>query len=83
MQKKSDPGWKKFGSGMEKYRSGIRDKNPGSATLLMVIRTMVHLKSIVYMIHRLGRLLPEVYKGVLVQDEGVREHVASKHYIFK
>jgi hypothetical protein len=27
----ADPGWKKFGSGMEKFR--IRDKNPGSATL--------------------------------------------------
>ncbi len=27
-----DPGWKKFGSGMEKIR--IRDKHPGSATLL-------------------------------------------------
>ncbi len=28
-----DPGWKKFGSGMEKVESGIWDKNPGSATL--------------------------------------------------
>jgi hypothetical protein len=27
-----DPGWKKFGSGMEKSR--IQDKHPGSATLL-------------------------------------------------
>jgi hypothetical protein len=27
----ADPGWKKFGSGMEKNR--IRDKHPGSATL--------------------------------------------------
>ena len=72
---------KELGSGMEKIR--IRDKNPVSATLLMVIRTMVHLKSIVYMIHRLGCLLPEVHEGVLVQDEGVREHVASKHHIFK
>jgi len=26
-----DPGWKKFGSGMEKSR--IRDEHPGSATL--------------------------------------------------
>ncbi len=30
-----DPGWKKFGSGMEKSR--IRDKNPGSATLFKSI----------------------------------------------
>ncbi len=29
----ADPGWKKFGSGMEKFRSVIRDKHPGSATL--------------------------------------------------
>ena len=34
----ADPGWKKFGSGMEKIRirdekkSRIRDKHPGSAT---------------------------------------------------
>jgi hypothetical protein len=28
----ADPGWKKIGSGMEKNR--IRDKHPGSATLL-------------------------------------------------
>ncbi len=28
-----DLGWKKFGSGMEKYGSGIRDKHPRSATL--------------------------------------------------
>jgi len=28
-----DPGWKKFGSGMEKFGSGNRDKHPGSATL--------------------------------------------------
>jgi hypothetical protein len=28
----ADPGWKKFGSGMEKIR--IRDKHPGSATLV-------------------------------------------------
>jgi hypothetical protein len=27
----ADPGWKEFGSGMDKIR--IRDKNPGSATL--------------------------------------------------
>jgi hypothetical protein len=27
----ANPGWKKFGSGMEKIR--IRDKHPGSATL--------------------------------------------------
>jgi hypothetical protein len=27
-----DPGWKKFGSGMEKFR--IRDKHPESATLI-------------------------------------------------
>jgi hypothetical protein len=26
-----DPGWRQFGSGMEKSR--IRDKHPGSATL--------------------------------------------------
>jgi hypothetical protein len=29
----ADPGWKKFGSGMEKIR--IRDKHPGSAILLL------------------------------------------------
>jgi hypothetical protein len=31
-----DPGWKNPdpGSGMEKSRSGIRDKDPGSATVL-------------------------------------------------
>jgi hypothetical protein len=28
-----DPGWKKFGSGMEKDGSGIRSKHPGFATL--------------------------------------------------
>jgi hypothetical protein len=28
-----DPGREKFGSGIEKIRSGIRDKHPGSATL--------------------------------------------------
>jgi hypothetical protein len=28
-----DPGWRQFGSGMEKSRSGIRDNHPGSATL--------------------------------------------------
>ncbi len=28
-----DPGWRLFGSGMEKSR--IRDKHPGSATLVM------------------------------------------------
>jgi hypothetical protein len=26
--KKSDPGWKKFGSGMGKIGSGIRDEHP-------------------------------------------------------
>jgi hypothetical protein len=31
----ADPGWKKFGSGMEKIR--FRDKHPGSATLLYSI----------------------------------------------
>jgi hypothetical protein len=33
--KNSDPGWKKFGSGIryEKFGFGIRDKHPGSATL--------------------------------------------------
>jgi hypothetical protein len=30
-----DPGWEKFGSGMEKIR--IRDKHPGSAIILMSI----------------------------------------------
>jgi hypothetical protein len=36
MGKKKDPdlGWKKFGSGMKKIR--IRDKNPGSATTLVM-----------------------------------------------
>jgi hypothetical protein len=29
-----DPGWKKFGSGMKKIR--IRDKHPGSATLVFI-----------------------------------------------
>jgi hypothetical protein len=29
-----DPGWKKFGSGMENFGSGIREKHPGSAALL-------------------------------------------------
>jgi hypothetical protein len=29
-----DTGWKNFGSGMEKFRFGIRDNHPGSATLL-------------------------------------------------
>jgi hypothetical protein len=31
--KNSDPGGKEFGSGMEKFGSGIGDKHPGSATL--------------------------------------------------
>jgi hypothetical protein len=31
-----DPGWKKFGSGMEKVL--IRDKHSGSATLLIMLR---------------------------------------------
>ncbi len=31
LEPNADPGWKKFGSGMEKIR--IRDKHPGSATL--------------------------------------------------
>jgi hypothetical protein len=30
--KNSDPGWKKFGYGIENIR--IRDKHPGSATLV-------------------------------------------------
>jgi hypothetical protein len=34
-----DPGWKKFGSGMEKTRSRIRDKHPGSATLVVVFKS--------------------------------------------
>jgi hypothetical protein len=29
------PGWKKFGSGMEKFGSGVRDKHPGSEILLL------------------------------------------------
>jgi hypothetical protein len=29
----ADPGWKKFGSGMEKIRIWDPDKHPGSATL--------------------------------------------------
>jgi hypothetical protein len=29
------PGWKKFGSGMEKSRIG--DKHPGSATLVLTV----------------------------------------------
>jgi hypothetical protein len=29
----ADPIWKKFGSGMEKFESGVRNKHPGSATL--------------------------------------------------
>jgi hypothetical protein len=32
-----DPGWKKFGSGMEKFGSGIWDKHPGSATLATLV----------------------------------------------
>jgi hypothetical protein len=35
--KNSDPGWKEFGSGIrdgKKFGSGIRDKHPGSATLV-------------------------------------------------
>jgi hypothetical protein len=32
MEKNSDPGWKKVGSGMEKSR--IREKHPGSAALI-------------------------------------------------
>ncbi len=49
-----DPGWKQFGSGMEKSRiririrdrnpgseSGIRDKHPGSATLLTYLECKV------------------------------------------
>jgi hypothetical protein len=42
-----DPGWKQFGSGMEKSR--IRDKHPGSATLLkttQVLRVSQHLVSV-------------------------------------
>jgi hypothetical protein len=29
----ADPGWKKFGPGLEKFGSGFRVKHPGSATL--------------------------------------------------
>jgi hypothetical protein len=32
----TDPGWKKFGSGMENVGSGIRDRHPGSETLLIL-----------------------------------------------
>jgi hypothetical protein len=31
-----DPGWRQFGSGMEKSR--IRDKHPGSATLQSMVQ---------------------------------------------
>jgi hypothetical protein len=34
----ADPGWKQFGSGMEKSR--IRDKHPGSATLHESLRCL-------------------------------------------
>jgi hypothetical protein len=38
-----DPGWKKFGSGMENSR--IRDKHPGSATLIhSVLSAVIPLK---------------------------------------
>ncbi len=33
-----DPGWEKFGSGIEKSRSGIRDKHRGSATLISYLQ---------------------------------------------
>ncbi len=32
----ADPGWKKFGSGMENLGSGILGKHPGSAILLFI-----------------------------------------------
>jgi hypothetical protein len=32
-----DPGWKNIGSGMENFGSGIREKHPGSATLIFSI----------------------------------------------
>jgi hypothetical protein len=34
----SDPGWQKFGSGMEKFGSRIWDKHPGSATLAEILK---------------------------------------------
>jgi hypothetical protein len=34
-----DPEGKKFGSGMEKSR--IRDKHPGSATLIVIVQTFL------------------------------------------
>jgi hypothetical protein len=34
-----DPGWRQFGSGMEKSR--IRDKHPGSATLFVTLETLL------------------------------------------
>ncbi len=40
----ADPGWRQFGSGMEKVLSGIRDKPPGSATpfiLILIFPTQV------------------------------------------
>jgi hypothetical protein len=36
--KNSDPGWKKFGSGMKKIR--IRDKLAGSATMIQTFTLM-------------------------------------------
>jgi hypothetical protein len=64
-----------FLKSLESKRSFVKIQllvKPGSRICI------VNLKSIVDMIHCLGCLLPEVHEGVLVQDEGVREHVAPK-----
>ncbi len=42
MMRIRDPGWKKFGSGMEKIR--IRDKHPGYATLYRPVLLVVVLQ---------------------------------------
>jgi hypothetical protein len=44
-----DPGWRQFGSGIRIEKSRIRDKHPGSATLVKIVRKTLIILIINYL----------------------------------